>query len=86
MKNRVCEQMLRFEGDYLNFRVWVTANQNFETDTKELKSLIASFRSLESSNDNMKKIICEIEKLKNIAAIEILEKNGNGILLYPDWN
>lgn len=30
-------------------------------------------------------IIAELEKLDRIAAIEVLDADGNGVLLYPDW-
>jgi len=33
----------------------------------------------------MKRAVCEIEKLDNIAAIEVLTEEGNGMLLYPNW-
>lgn len=86
MPNRVCEQMVRFVGKYLVIRVWVTANQQFEVDTTELKSLLSTFSLTPATEANMKMIICAIEKLKNIAAAEILNTDGEGILLYPDWN
>ena len=28
----------------------------------------------------------KIEQLPNIAAAEVLDKTGNGLLLYPDWH
>jgi len=86
MPNRVCEQMVRFVADNLTIRVWITANQNFDVDTKPLRDLISTFKLTQSTQSNMRMIICEIEKLDNIAAAEVLDQNGNGLLLYPDWN
>lgn len=86
MPNRVCEKMVRFDGANLICRVWVTANQNFEVDTKKINEVLSVFQLTQATHDNMKIIITEIEKLDNIAAAEVLDKNGNGILLYPDWN
>jgi alpha-N-acetylglucosamine transferase len=86
MPNRVCEKMVRCDGVNLTCRVWVTANQNFEADTKKINEILSVFKLSQPTEDNMKIIISEIEKLDNIAAAEVLDKNGNGILLYPDWN
>ena len=86
MKNRVCERMVRFAGKYLVIRVWVTANQEFETDVAKLKSLLSTFTLTPATEANMKMIICAIEEFENIAAAEILNLDGEGILLYPDWN
>lgn len=86
MANRVCERMIKFDGKYITCRVWVTANQDFQVNVNEINAVMSTFRLTQATEDNMKMIICEIEKLKNIAAAEVLDKNGNGLLLYPDWN
>lgn len=86
MPNRICEKMIRFDLEYLICRVWVTADQNFEVDTTKLDEVLSDFKSVKPTKNNMKIIVNEIEKLDNIAAIEVLDKSGNGILLYPDWN
>jgi len=84
--NRVCERMVKVIGDQLIFRVWVTADQNFEVDIKKLEQVLESLKMIHASEENIKLAICEIEKLDNIAAVEILNNQGNGILLYPNWN
>lgn len=84
--NRVCERMVKFTGDQVVFRIWVTADQNFRVDLSELNKLLDSLKKTEASENSIQKAICEIEKLDNIAAIEILTKEGDGILLYPNWN
>lgn len=89
MKNRVCEQMHKAETDNLIFRVWITANQDFVVDSTELDNLgdlLDSFHGLAATNDNMVMVLSKIESLPNIAAAEVLDRNGNGLLLYPDWN
>lgn len=86
MPNRVCEQMVRFAGNNLIIRVWVTANQNFDVETKTLRDLMETFKLTQATPENMRMVICEIEKLDNIAAAEVLDRNGDGLLLYPDWN
>lgn len=78
--------MIKFTGDNITCRVWVTADQDFNVDTVKLRSVMSDFKSVESTISNMNIIVNEIEKLDNIAAIEVLDKDGNGILLYPDWN
>lgn len=84
--NRVCERMVKFVGDEVVFRIWVTADQNFYVDLSELNSLLDSLKKTDSSEHSIQQAICQIEKLNDIAAIEILTKEGNGILLYPNWN
>jgi len=86
MKNRVCERMVKFVGQNLTVRVWVTADQNFNVDTQDVESLIRNYSSIESTLENMRSLIQQIELLDNIAAAEVLDSKGNGILLYPDWN
>ena len=81
--NRVCERMIKYVGKHLIFRVWVSADQNFNVDCDPIHQLLNSFHD----ENNMKFAICELEKLENIAAVEILDiNNNNGILLYPNWN
>jgi hypothetical protein len=84
--NRVCERMIKCVGNELTFRVWVTADQEFNVDTSKLQQMLESLKSIAYSEENIKYAICNIEKLDNIAAIEILNNYGNGILLYPNWN
>ena len=86
MKNRVCERMIKYTGRYLTTRVWVTADQNFEVDTSQLQTMLSNFHDTSATTTNMSMVISEIEKLDNIAAAEVLDSHGNGILLYPDWN
>jgi hypothetical protein len=78
--------MVKFAGQNLTVRVWVTADQNFNVDTQGLESLIKNYSTTESTLENMRSLIQQIESLDNIAAAEVLDSNGNGILLYPDWN
>lgn len=77
--------MVRFIGDHVVFRIWVNADQDFRVDTSELGNLLDSLKETEASEDGMKRAVCEIEKLDNIAAIEVLTEEGNGMLLYPNW-
>ena len=86
MPNRVCEQMVKVVADNMVFRVWVTADQDFNVDTRPVKFLLNTFKLSQATHENMRSILCEIEKLDNIAAAEVLDNNGNGMLLYPDWN
>lgn len=78
--------MIKYVGRYITTRVWVTADQNFEVDTSQIQTLLTNFHDAPVTTANMSMVICEIEKLNNIAAAEVLDHNGNGILLYPDWN
>lgn len=84
--NRVCERMIKCIGDEMTFRIWVTSDQNFNVDISKLEQVLASLKTISYSEENMKYAICNIEKLDNVAAIEILNNQGNGILVYPNWN
>lgn len=84
--NRVCERMIKCIGDEMTFRIWVTSDQNFNVDISKIEQVLASLKMISYSEENMKYAICNIEKLDNVAAIEILNNQGNGILVYPNWN
>lgn len=90
MANRVCEIMHRIECNHLVFRLWITADQNFSIDTDAFhdfkKHFLDSFFAVEPTKDNMVLALLGIEKFPKIAAVEVLDKKGNGFLLYPDWN
>jgi hypothetical protein len=90
MANRVCEIMHRIECEHLVFRLWITADENFRIDEDTFydlkKVFLDSFFSIEPTKENMTLALLKIEKFPNIAAVEVLDKLGNGLLLYPDWN
>lgn len=84
--NRVCERMIKYVGNEMTFRLWITSDQNFNVDISKINQVLESLKLVAYSEENMKYAICNIEKLDNIAAVEILNNQGNGILLYPNWN
>jgi len=84
--NRVCERMIKCVGNEMTFRLWITSDQNFNVDITKINQVLESLKSIAYSEENIKYAICNIEKLDNIAAVEILNNQGNGILLYPNWN
>ena len=89
MKNKVCEQMYKTEHDYLIFRVWISSDKNYYVNTENLlsiKTLLNSVKHTLASHENMIDALNKIEQLPNIAAAEVLDKTGNGLLLYPDWH
>ena len=46
MANRVYERMVKFVGENVDIRVWVTADGNFEADIEKVYLLLTSFVSL----------------------------------------
>jgi hypothetical protein len=78
--------MIKYVGNEMTFRLWITADQNFNVDISKINQVLESLKLIAYSEENMKYAICNIEKLDNIAAVEILNNQGNGILLYPNWN
>lgn len=80
MKNRQYESMTKVvKGDFV-VRVWRT-EQSFTTgDNADIKVALAL------AEDDYRAISYILDDLPNIAAYEILDKEGNGALVYPDWN
>lgn len=67
------------KGD-LVVRVWRTETSFTGGENSDIKSAIILAPASH-------KAISEIlDTLPNIAAYEILDKDGNGALVYPDWN
>lgn len=85
--NRVLETMTRVEIDNFIVRVWRTSDRfNLGDSNIDIVDTINSFSAMPKTTENMYLLLSKIEELPNIAAAEILDKNGNGVLLYPDWN
>lgn len=85
MKNRVYESMTRVKSQGWTVRVW-RDEPNLEAaiapDNLDIERVVkgVSYRGFSVSN-----LIRELEALPCIAAIEVLDADGNGTLLYPDW-
>lgn len=78
--NRQYESMTKVVKGDLVVRVWRTEDKFTSGKNKDIQIAIAladtSYGAISESLDS----------LPNIAAYEILDKDGNGALVYPDWN
>lgn len=82
-KNRCYEQMTKVHIGRYRVRVWTTT-LNFIC-TPDLRILTLA-NELDHRNPAPYIISQELDKLPNIAAYEILDTEGHGIVVYPDWD
>lgn len=80
MKNRIYESMTRVVVGRYTVRVWRTESSfvlgpNYEV-LQRLKGLVDMDREMISST---------LDALSDIAAYEILDEQGHGSIVYPDW-
>lgn len=64
----------------LTIRVWRTESDFGPKDNNDIKV------ALTLVDEDYGLISNAIDALPNIAAYEVLDKEGNGSLVYPDWN
>ena len=82
-KNPVYETMTRYTFCGWTVRVWrETTRSEFGPDL-EVQTLLQRHFSLTARD--RKCVIDKIAGLPDVAAIEILDPDGNGGLFYPDW-
>ena len=80
MKNRQYESMTKVVKDRLIVRVWRTEQEFTTGNNSDIYSAVVL------ANDDPQSISEILDTFPNIAAYEILDKDGNGALVYPDWN
>jgi len=78
-KNRIMESMTRVETTNYVVRVW---RNEPDLLPKANDDIVRALAGLEERRD----IIEALEALPEVVAIEVLDRQGNGVLLYPDWN
>lgn len=80
VKNRVYECMTRVQVGQFTVRVWSEVDEFAVGPDKrivEALTLLPARSALEIGR--------ELDTFDGIAAYEILDANGNGALVYPDW-
>jgi len=80
-KNPVYETMTRYPFCGWTVRVWREEPKLTSGPDPEVWQVCD--RTFET--DNLKPLFVALAKLPRIAAIEVLDPNGNGGLFYPDW-
>lgn len=71
---------------YWKVRIWIKKNKHYE-DKEQLKLDILNFSNTFPDQSELKFICLKIaENFENeIAAIEVTDDTGQGILIYTDW-
>jgi hypothetical protein len=82
--NPVYETMTRTSLGSLKIRVWRESPEWKMGPDEEVADAIFVIKST-GGKFKASGIVKALSKLPGIAAIEILDKNGNGGLFYPDW-
>lgn len=77
-KNRIMESMTRIEKTNYIVRVWRKEESLRPCDNADI---IRATAGIEERTD----LIEAIEALPRVEAIEVLDRFGNGVILYPDW-
>lgn len=102
MKNPVYESMTLlkiqvgpWEDDVLKIRVWRTEtspacqpNEDIYEKARELQVYWSSWDQMSCLDPGtfIEEVSRQIGGMDRVAAVEVLKKNGNGIVFYPDWN
>jgi len=78
-RNPVYESMTRVAIDGYTVRVWREEKSwRYGPDLEVVNAINAGYISMDE-------MIHQIGSLPRVAAVEILDKAGNGSLFYPDW-
>ena len=80
MKNKVIEKMIKVVYDKSTVRVWRDITINAHDNNDDVKKVIDSNRDV--TQETLADII---GKLNDVAAVEVLDNDGQGVVLYPDW-
>jgi hypothetical protein len=51
--NRVCERMIKYVGNEMTFRLWITSDQNFNVDISKINQVLESLKLVAYSEENM---------------------------------
>ncbi len=89
--NPCAESMTRLQIGALTIRIWRTEaslEEAIKADNLDIKlwaadtthNLVASGRQ-----SDVTQLFGEILNFERVAAVEILDENGNGQIFYPDW-
>jgi hypothetical protein len=78
--NRQYESMTKVVKGDLVVRVWRTETSFTGGENHDI--IVA----INKTDEDYHALSIALDSLPDIAAYEILDKNGNGALVYPDWN
>jgi hypothetical protein len=77
--NRQIESITKFRVGPFNVRVWRKADTLVEADAHDMRDFldVAGFDEAEIAD--------LIATRPNVAAVEVTNDFGNGVIIYPDW-
>lgn len=81
MANRVYETMTQVHACGFKVRVWRAAAELVMGPEEDIFEKLS-----ESVWKDADDIASEIEKFEGVAAYEIVDAHGNGVICYPDWS
>lgn len=84
--NRQLESMTRVEIGPITVRVWRTETDLSKVDNADINNLANTLWVNMRHKPRPEELAAEFEKLPRIAAVEVLNLKGDGVLIYPDWN
>jgi hypothetical protein len=79
-KNKIIESMIKIVTKKFTIRVWRNVTVNLYKDFNDIQKAVDGYRG--DSQETLAEII---GRLSDVAAVEVLDKDGMGIVLYPDW-
>jgi hypothetical protein len=84
---RVYELMRRVSVGSLTIRLWIDADEGLCEQCEELADELALCAATLADEEDEPMVLAEklANTLRNLNAVEVLDGNGNGGLVYPDW-
>ena len=83
MKNRIYESMTRVQLTEFTIRVWATETAAYPGPRMEIVEAI--HRISPRGSFFRERIIETLDAFPDVSAYEILDAQGNGCIVYPDW-
>lgn len=80
MKNKVIEKMIKVVSDKFTVRVWRDVTENVHDNNDDINKAVDNYRG--TTQETLAEII---GRLNDVAAVEVLDKDGQGTILYPGW-
>jgi len=79
--NRQLESITKGTTERFTVRVWRTEDSLDGINNSDIQSEIKKCHYYQTQQQ----VAEDLEKFPRVAAVEVLDTNGNGIVVYPDW-
>lgn len=80
-KNKVVEQMIRFQTPMFTIRVWRDCTKTLYPNN----DLVKAIEQFAYQTTGKLELAENMAKFVGVAAVEVLDISGNGYVVYPDW-